>query len=477
MKRELLKKPLTFSIFILSLIKWLILSVIAGVIVGAAAAGFIWILNFFCNLTAKWDYYFLLLPAAFFLSALIIRILAPDAEGHGTEKAIKAVNENNGKVKIGVVPVKLVTTVITISCGGSAGKEGPATQIGAGLASFLSSVFKLNPTDSKRLVICGMSAAFSAIFGTPVAAAVFALEVLMIGKLELKNLFPVFVASIAGYFTSQALNIGSEAFPALSAVMSVSDSGTLVSNLLLSLGSGAFFGAVALVMILSLKYGEKLSGLIKIFKPLKGPIGGAFLVALVFIFGSSGRNYLGMGIEYFTGVMHGEPAKLYDFLLKIVFTAVTLSFGGSGGILTPLFFIGATSGSAFAGVFGLDAQVFAALGMLAVLAGATNTPLACTIMALELFGADFAIMAAIACAVSYIITGHRSVYPTQRLAASKVTSVHVNEGEDLEHVQKQETVLYSKWLGFIISKIKKNKDVPAVQNSTADTNQTDKKDE
>ncbi|MDR1905617.1 MAG: chloride channel protein [Clostridiales bacterium] len=411
----------SFSLFISAIIKWLIIAGGTGGAVGAVSAGFMWLLEKATEFTGGIDRYFLMLPAAMFLSAFLVKYLAPSAEGHGTEKAIEAIHNNGGRIKIGVIPVKIAATVITIAGGGSAGKEGPTTQIGAGAASFIARVLRLDVRDTKALVVCGMSAAFAAIFATPIAAAVFTVEVLVVGRLNLRNIFPVMTAAIAGYFVSNALGVTPDAMPNLSS-FAFTPSNALF-NIGIALLAGLFFGIVSLITVSVINGTHKLSSGLRIYKPLKGLIGGGVIVVLALIFGT---DYLGMGINYFTKIAEGQEARLYDFLLKIIFTAITLSFGGSGGVLTPLMFIGITSGSAFASVFNLDPSVFACLGMLAVLASSTNTPLACIIMAFEMFfSPSFAVIAAVACPVAYLVTGHRSVYPTQLMRESKIESIRL----------------------------------------------------
>lgn len=291
-----------YLILTLSLLKWLTLSLVCGIVVGSISAGFLHLLNLSINFTGKFNLYFLFLPAVMFVSALTIKYLAPDAEGHGTEKAIAAIHKNNGKVKLAVIPIKLFTTVLTIAGGGSAGKEGPTTQIGAGASSLLASIFRLNDVDRKKLVICGMSAAFASIFGTPIAAAVFAIEVLVVGKLYSSALFSCLLSAIIGIFTAKFLGIRYEAFTIPTFTLNI-------STISLVALSGIFFGIVALLLILAMKYSEKLAKKLKIFKPLKGLIGGSFLVVLIFIFG---KQYCGMGIEYYTQTAINNPVHVYD---------------------------------------------------------------------------------------------------------------------------------------------------------------------
>jgi H+/Cl- antiporter ClcA len=190
------------TVLFVSVIKWVILSTIIGVAVGLATVAFLKLLAWGINNTQKFDYYFVFLPVAFFLSSVLIKYLAPDAEGHGTEKVIEAIHKHSGKIKAMVVPVKLAATVITLSFGGSAGKEGPCAQIGAGVSSLFADLFKFDDADRKKLVTCGISAGFAAVFGTPIAGSIFRVEVLFIGAVMYDVLLPSFIAGIISYQVS-----------------------------------------------------------------------------------------------------------------------------------------------------------------------------------------------------------------------------------------------------------------------------------
>ncbi len=405
----------------LSVLKWTALAMLTGTVIGLICTGFVKLLHLAIDVTSGWQYYFVFLPVALFLSALIIKYLAPDAEGHGTEKAIEAVHKRSGRIKLKVVPVKLATTVITIAGGGSAGTEGPCVQIGAGAASGLASLFRLTDPDRKKLVICGIAAGFTAVFGTPLAAALFAIEVLVIGKIFNSVLYPAVVAAVCSKLICSWLGV-----PHFSHVFTgLEFTGGQAAVVALS---GLFFAAVSLMWIYGMEFFEWLSHKIRIYKPLKGLIGGAALVGLIFLFG---RQYLGLGADYYEAAFAGGHVRLYDFIIKIVLTCITLTFGGSGGTLTPTFFIGATAGAAFAQVFGLDVGTFAAVGAVAVLAGSANTPIACIVLSVELFGTSLAVYAALACLICYIMTGHKSLYPTQRILRAKSAGFYLPEEAEM----------------------------------------------
>lgn len=418
MKKAVLEQTVLF----ISIIKWAVLATLVGVVVGLATTLFLKLLGWSTGLVQANRYYFLFLPLVLFLSTLIVKYLAPDAEGHGTEKVIEAVHKRSGKINLIVVPVKLVATIITLAGGGSAGKEGPCAQIGAGLASSLANILKLNKEDRKKIVICGISAGFATVFGTPVAGALFAVEVLVLGKILQEVLFPSLVAAIISFQIARYFGV---TYFHQTVYLTNKFSQVFFIEVLFS---GIFFGLVAFLMVEVLKLFERLAHKLDIWKPLKGIIGGAILIGLTLI---SSPIYLGLGVNTIESSIIGSQIPPLAFLWKIIFTSTTLSMGGSGGILTPVFFVGSTSGSTFARIFQLDPGTFAAIGMVALLSGATNTPIASSVMAIEMFGPQISPYAAIACVVSYIASGHRSVYPSQLLGTTKSSSISLPLMKDL----------------------------------------------
>jgi len=414
------------TILFLSVVKWVLLASVIGVIVGLATGFFLILLEGSAQFVSSFPSYFLLLPFALLASALIIKHLAPQAEGHGTEKVIEAIHKRAGMIPFSVVPVKLVATIITLAFGGSAGKEGPCAQIGAGIASTFSRLLSFNAVDRKKLVICGISAGFASVFGTPMAGAIFGIEVLYVGSIFYSALLPSFIAGMISFHVTKAFGInymyGSTGFVS-------SFSSTFFAEVV---AAGIFFGLCSFLLIKILQAAEALR---KRIAP--GPLTSALAAgcSLILIAHFISGSVLGLGLDTIERTLSGSSVPWYLFLLKMVTTSITLSFGGSGGIITPIFFVGSTAGAMFAGLFNLDIAIFASIGLVAVLAGATNAPIAASIMAVELLGPAIAPYASIACIISYLITGHRSVYPSQMLDTPKSSSLEVDRGELAEDLE------------------------------------------
>jgi len=433
------------TVLFISILKWFVLASIVGLAVGLSTTLFLMLLDRAIIFTGRFDHYYLLLPAAFFISALVTR-LAPDAEGHGTEKVIEAVHKRAAYIKAAVVPVKLFTTIVTLAFGGSAGKEGPCAQIGGGLASTFANLLKFGPADRKKLVICGISAGFASVFGTPIAGAIFGIEVLFVGGMMYDILLPSFIAGVTSYQVSSYFGITYfyhfiEFVPAFSELF-----------FLKVMLAGIFFGVCSLFLIESMKYAKKISDLIPFQAPVRGIIGGLLMVIMV-AFTSTG--YLGLGLIHIEGFLGGLPAVWWDVIGKVVFTSITLSFGGSGGIVTPIFYVGTSAGSFYGQVMGLDPATFAAIGMVSLLAGAANTPIAASILAVEMFGAKVAPYAAVACVTCFLMTGHRSVYPSQIFAIMKSSSFKQEIGREVEAMQAEYVMRRRSLTRLLLSLIRK----------------------
>lgn len=414
------------SVLLVSILKWFVLSSGIGVVVGLSTTLFLKLLYWSVSCTGGYPYYFLFLPLGLFVSGLVTHLLEPDASGYGTEKVIEAVHKRFGKMNFRIFPFKLAATIITTASGGSVGQVGPCAQIGAVLSSFLGGLFKLDDNDIKKLVICGISAGFASVLGSPIAGAIFGVEVLFVGGIMYEVLLPSFIAGITSYQVSSWLGIHHLYYP-VKFIPPFTE--TFFLQVVIS---GIFFGICSLILIETLRAGERLSGRMSIWPPLKGLIGGAMLVGLTFIFTTA---YLGLGLETIQSAMRGEHVVLYAFLIKALFTSITFGAGGTGGIITPILFVGATAGSLFGNMAGLDQATFSAIGLVSLLAGAANTPIAASILAMELMGQEIAPYAAVACVVSFLMTGHRGVFATQLLYVKKSSSVEVEVGKDLDGLE------------------------------------------
>jgi H+/Cl- antiporter ClcA len=404
----------------ISTLKWAVLGAGAGICVGLGTRGFLWSLTRSTeaarSLTHGLVPVFVVLPIALPACAWIIRTFAADARGHGTEAVIAAVHQRSGRIDWLVAPVKLGATVLTLACGGSVGKEGPAAQIGAALTSLFADVFRLRDEDRRRLVICGISAGFASVFGTPVSGALFGIEVLYLGQIDYGVIFPALVAGIVGHLVCGVR----PPFPALHAVWGDTRQ---VRTILVTLASGALFGLVALLLIESLRFFERVLRRFERYPYRVAAAGGCLLVALYAV---AGNEYAGLGTDTINGVLAGTtPVVSGAFLLKILATSITLESGGSGGIVTPIFFVGATSGAALAPVFGVPSTLLAAVGFVAVLAAAANTPIAAAVMAMEILPPSEGVYAALAAVTAFLMVGHRSVYASQKLGLSKSAGLDV----------------------------------------------------
>jgi H+/Cl- antiporter ClcA len=410
----------------LSIIKWIILAAIIGMLVGGSTTLFLKLLHITVYFSSQYRYYYLALPFTFVACTFLINYLAPQSKGHGTEKVIEAVHKRSGKINAGVIPVKLLTTILTIASGGSVGKEGPSGQIGAGLASLFSDIFRLNDRDRKKLVICGISAGFAAVFGTPISGAIFGLEVLYVGAVMYDVMLPSFISGIIAYHVCTYFGI-TYFHSHMNFVPTFSQSFFLIVML-----AGIVFGTISFFFIEAFRSAEHWIKSLPINEYVKNFTGGAALVLLIFLFSA---KYSGLGVETIEKVLNGQEQSFwYDFLLKMLFTIITLSFGGSGGVVTPIFFIGTAAGSLFAQVLHVDNATFAAIGMVSLLSGAANTPIAASIMGLELFGPEVASYAAISCVLSFLMTGHRSIYPSQILSTKKTSAVDVELGDEMSNL-------------------------------------------
>jgi len=416
------------ALFVTTL-KWALLGAVAGFCVGWGTRLFLWSLVASSRLTDRvfdgWFRPYYLLPLALVVCVWLIRTFAPSAKGHGTEAVIAAIHQRSGKVDWLVAPIKLLATVVTLAFGGSVGKEGPCAQIGAAITSLFADVLHLKDGDRRRLVICGVGAGFAAVFGTPVSGALFGIEVLYLGRIEYPVLFPCLVAGIVAHLVCGV----NAPVPTLHGDLSLLEHRTIVP---LTIAFGAVFGLVALLLIETMRGLEKLLRRFARHPYAVATVGGT---GLALFYAAAGEQYAGLGLPVIEASL-GGTAKLFAlaFLFKIIATAVTLETGGSGGIVTPLFFIGAASGVALGHAAGLEPGVIAAFGFVSVLAAAANTPIAAAVMGMELLPAQLGVYAALCAGTAFLIVGHRSVYASQKLGLSKSGGLDVPIGVPIGEV-------------------------------------------
>ncbi|MFN4135801.1 MAG: voltage-gated chloride channel family protein [Novosphingobium sp.] len=406
----------------MSVIRWLLILAPMSALVGSVCAAFLWSLDVATRTRFAHPWLLYLLPFGGVAIGLLYHWLGRSVEG-GNNLIVEQIHEPGGGVPLRMAPLIFLGTVATHLFGGSAGREGTAVQLGGSLASAVGKLCRLDEGGMRILLMAGIAAGFGAVFGTPLAGAIFALEVLAIGRVEYGALVPCLVAAVLGDWTCSLWGIHHSAYQ-IGYLQDVPGKVGIDALLLLKAAiAGVLFGLAGLVFAeanhaLSAQFRRWIA-----FAPLRPLVGGVLIVALVFVFDT--RDYLGLGVwapdpaAATIGGFFDRPADYHSFALKMLFTIVTLSTGFKGGEVTPLFFIGAALGSALAGILGAPVSLFVGLGFVAVFAGAANTPLACTIMGIELFGATHGVYIATACFVAYLCSGHSGIYLSQRVAVPK----------------------------------------------------------
>ena len=311
-----------------------------------------------------------------------------------------------------VAPLIFAGTVLTQLCGGSAGREGAALQIGAGTATCFNRVFHLEGKSANRMTMCGMSALFAAVFGTPITAALFSMEVSAVGVLHYAALYPCLVSSITAWEVSRYMGTAGVTMPAIP--LPSPDVGTLFRVLALTL-------ACAVVSILFLEVMHLAGRLYRRFfdgKPYRrAAVGGLLVAAATVLLGT--RDYNGAGMEVAVAAVGGQAAS-WAFLLKILLTALTIGAGYKGGEIVPAFFIGATFGCVAGPWLGLDPRLAAAIGLIALFCSVVNCPVASMLLSVELFGGTRLWMFAVVCGVSYLMSGYSTLYSEQKIIYAKL---------------------------------------------------------
>lgn len=383
--------------------KWLIMALIVGVLAGSASAFFLVSLNWVTNWreTHPWITWFL--PVGGFIVGAAYYYFGQDVV-KGNNQLIEEFHSPSQIVPLKMAPLVLFGTLVTHLFGGSAGREGTAVQMGGAIADQFTKLFRFSDDDRRILLIIGISAGFASVFGTPLAGSVFALEVLIVGRMRYEALLPSLLTAIIADYTCHAWQVAHTHYSIPNVPHIHAD------TLLWAIFAGILFGLTSLSFSKIVHFWGDFFKRTIAYPPLRPVIGGAVLAVCILLLGTT--RHIGLGVPTIVASFT-EPLAPYDFVLKLLLTTFTLGAGFKGGEVTPLFFIGATLGNALSAFVPLPMALLAGMGFVSVFAGATNTPIACTLMGMELFGAECGVFIALSSVVAYLFSGHSSIYSAQ----------------------------------------------------------------
>ena len=400
---------------VILLIRWLITAIFTGLLVGAVGTLFYYAMNFVTGYRTAHPILIYLLPFAGLLIIFLYRV-SGQYNNTGTNLVLSSIQSDN-HISVKVAPLIFVSTLITHLFGGSAGREGAALQIGGSLGASIGKLIKMDDNDKHIMTLCGMSAVFAALFGTPVTAALFSVEVISIGILYYSALVPCILSATISYAITEKFHITPTYFIL-----------NQVPEMSLATGIRVIILSVA-AAVLSILFCMSMQVIGKTFKKylknqyLRILVGGVLLVLLTLAVRCN--DYNGAGMNIIEQAIHGT-AKPEAFILKLLFTCITIGCGFRGGEIVPSFFIGATFGCTLGGWIGLDPGFGAAMGLVCLFCGVVNCPLASLVLSIELFGASGILLFAIGCSVSYMLSGYYSLYSEQKIIYSKLRPHYVN---------------------------------------------------
>lgn len=395
-------------------LKWLLFACLIGGIMGVVGSGFHYAIDWGTSLRQAHRWLVCLLPVAGLIIVASYHITRME-DDRGTEFVLTSVREGK-PLRFRTAPLIFLGTVLTHLTGGSAGREGAALQLGGCISGSLGRIMKLDDKDERVITMCGMAAGFSALFGTPLSAAVFAMEVESIGVMYYAALVPCVLSALIADLISSLLGVASTSYT-LSAVPGFSP-----VVFLQVIGLGVLCGALASLFCRAMRLGGKLYA--KLSNPyLRIALGGVLVAGLSLLEGSG--DYNGAGMQVISAALAGHAVP-WAFVLKILFTVLTLGAGFKGGEIVPCFFVGATFGCVVAPLIGMNAGFGAALGLVAVFCGVTNSPMTSILLGYELFGGQGVALMALCAAVSYLLSGYSGLYKEQKILYSKTSPTFID---------------------------------------------------
>lgn len=393
-----------------ALFQWTWLGAAVGVACGIASAIFLILLEHATDFRVSHEAIVYTLPLAGALIGLIYERWGKPIKA-GNNLIIDTIHADTAQIPLRMAPMVLLGTVLTHFFGGSAGREGTAVQMGASLADQIAHRFRVTKETRRQLLSAGIAGGFGSVFGTPIAGTLFGLEVVCLGRIEYEALVPALIASVIGDLVTRSLGVAHTLYPAA----------PVVALTPLVIGKLAVIGvAMALATMAFVELTHRLKHVLETRVPrlpVRMFLGGCVIVLLWKLIGTS--DYLGLGVPMIVRAFSDPHLPWFAFAAKLVFTAITLSSGFLGGEVTPLFFVGATLGSVLARALGLPIELGAGVGLAAVFAAAANTPIALSIMAVELLGAHVFPHVVIVSVIAYLLSGHRGIYPSQRILRRK----------------------------------------------------------